>query len=108
LECVERTNEIILNMKDLMFDKGGVHVAKEVGDSDLQPINISEPILENGKQWLIITLNEELEVKEKIQVKIKYYKVHDTSQDPDVAFFKYRYARKAVDKYKLVYWQRSI
>lgn len=92
-----------------MVDEGGVYVAQEVPDY-LIPMNIMSktPEFDTGKQRLIITLTRELKIDEKIQVKVKYYKLADTSQHPDVAVLKYSYSRNADDKDKSVYSCDSI
>lgn len=89
-------------MKDLFLDEDGAHVFKELPNSELEPLNILEPMLDTKRQWLVIRLKSELKVKEKILIKLEYQKLTNTSKDPDVAFVKYSFNRKIDENLKLV------
>lgn len=95
-------------MQDLYLDENGVQVARETSKFEFEPIKTSEPTIDTERQWLAITLGEELKEKEKIQVTLQYYKFADTSQDPDAAFLKYSYSRKSDEKSKLVWINHPI
>lgn len=102
MECLQQTSDIILNMKDLSLDTGGVEVIKELPHLESVPLKILEPTLDTEKQQLVIGLERKLEAKETIQIKLDYRKNTDTLRNPDIAFMKYSYVRKPGGNSKLV------